>query len=133
MIAHALLPLPDADDARTREIRALQAAWAELDEAHRLLTAHGVPGGSLPERLRAALRVEFYVQDETAPDILDSLVGCALTRQQLCEDTGRDALTVHKALQRLRSRGFVWRERRGKVWVYRATALGARALRGGGR
>lgn len=134
MIASLLLPpeaLEASTDARAREAAALQAAWAELDAAHRLLTAHGVGPGSLPERLAQALRPALDTRDRASLDLLDSLVDCALTVRQLCEDTGRPEGTVRHGLDRLRQRGFVWREQCGTVWVYRLTSLGRQALRGG--
>ncbi len=134
MIAHFLLPpeaLEHVSEQRAREVAALQKAWAELDEAHRFLTRHGVADGSLVDRLRDVLRVHFDTRDQSSLDLLDSLVTCALTAKQLCEDTGRSHATVFYALHRLHSRGLVSRERRGRVYVYRATPLGRRALRGG--
>lgn len=134
MIASLLLPpeaIEAAADTRLREAAALQAAWAELDEAHRELTRRGIGGGSLAERIRLALPVRFDVREVSCFDLLDSLVGCALTAQQLCEDTGRERVAVHKALHRLLYRRLVWRERCGRVWVYRTTALGLRVAKEG--
>lgn len=134
MIASLQLPpevIEAAADTRAREVAALQAAWAELDEAHRELTRRGVGGGSLAERIRLALPVRFDPREVSGFDILDSLVGCALTAQQLSEDTGREPVAVHKALHRLLDRRLVWRERCRRAWVYRVTPLGLRIARGG--
>ncbi len=146
MIARILPPPAEpGDDARHRtRDAALQTAWAELDAAHQLLTEAGAPPGLLAQRLRWVLGPQTATVSGAALDLLDSLNGCALTVQQLCDDTGRPIAGVRAALERLYQRRLVSRDRvvrpgrSGFRHVYQITGKGrtalaqGRALHGGG-
>lgn len=139
---------PDAEPSLL-EVVAERAGVAHLTQdqlLHRICDALGVREGGLSRRLGLLLDLALQREAEekaarqahtsgTLPecsaDVLDSLTSCELNARQLCEDTGRPHRSVATALERLRWARLVTRERRGGVWVYRATALGVRALRGG--
>lgn len=122
---------------RQRECAALQQAWEEKAGAHDMLTAAGVPAGSLPDRLRWVLdrlggTRSLPLLGPTEREVLEALIlHEELSEASVALHTGRYAEDAGESLSALLALRLVEVRRREGVDLYRVTGEGHRVARGG--